>query len=85
MREYMCALLLSMRCLVGRRVCQCSCNGRRQPTPHRSRSRRDGLGECDAVRAAVAFYHDCGQSHHAGAVVAARIEHGPDSPQHRAG
>ena len=60
-------------------------NGRRQPAAHRRRGRRNGLGECDAVRAAVAFYHDCRQSDHAGAVVAARIECLAHSPQDRPG
>ena len=45
----------------------------------------DRLGECDAVRAAVAFYHDSGQSDHARAVVAARIEPLAHASQNRAG
>ena len=56
-----------------------------RPAAHRGGGRRDGLGECDAVRAAVAFYHDCGQSDHAGAVVAPRIESLAHAPQYRAG
>src|SRR5216110_1445431 len=52
---------------------------------YRQRGRADRARESNSVGATVAFYHDPVEAHHAGAVIAARIEPGRRAAQHRSG